>query len=945
MTRRRRLATALAGVALVGGVGWWWLRDRGSAAGGDRAAPAGRDPRGAGRLARHTTPGAPRWLGQPGVGLRRVAGRVTFAGTPVAGATVRLELGGLVRRAMPATTVTSSADGTFDLGPQVAAPVRVSATAPGRAPGNVAIDLRDPILAPAPDRLELVLGDCARTVFGTVHDHGGPIPGATVRALTSRDSLAVGLTGDDGNYELCLGTGWARMTVEADGYARVELDLGGGKRERRDVELSPEAILAGKVLGSGDVPVAGALVTARSSEFGPFMVTDAIATSDGEGRFTIAGVPPGRYSLSARDVGLATGEEVEAVAQVGEPGEEVVLRLEAAALVHGRVLEGDRPVAGARITHRSPGVMPTWSADAGAVTQIDGRFVLDGVLPGPFQIAVAEYELLEPEAPVAALPETELTVKVAGKARVSGRVTREGKPVAGARVNVGGRSARFGGSDLTGADGTYDIGGLGPGTYEIGAEAETAFARKAPITVAKGQHLAGVHIELDLAGEIAGVVVDQRGDPVGGVAVTFEMGPGVDWGHAVAEKDGTFLAGAMSGGGAYAVTVRPSSSSPLLFPPAAGDTFPEIPLADGRSRATGIRIAIQVDRKPIRGMVAGGDGEPAADVSVAAFPPMQESYMMGFSTPAAVARTGADGTFVLGDLLAGDYTVRASTGSGLEAIAEKVPAGKMNLRLALPAAGTINGVLVGFSPKARVTANPVKSHASFSGRLDGQRFSLRGIPPGPYLVSARDGARSDEKMVEVVAGKTVTVELTSEGTATVSGRAIDLVTRAPLARLECGATGSWAGRDGSVTSDGDGRFQVEVPARKKARVACFSRNESIRGGGFAEVELEPGARTDLVVEVVIQRRSEGIFGDVGFHLAAGEPPTVEQVVPGGPGERAGVRAGDAVLKVDGFAVASLRRNAVFLLMLDHKVGEKVELVLGRDGREIAVAVEVVESAR
>jgi S1-C subfamily serine protease len=50
-----------------------------------------------------------------------------------------------------------------------------------------------------------------------------------------------------------------------------------------------------------------------------------------------------------------------------------------------------------------------------------------------------------------------------------------------------------------------------------------------------------------------------------------------------------------------------------------------------------------------------------------------------------------------------------------------------------------------------------------------------------------------------------------------------------------------------------------------------------------------------------------------------------------------VKVGDAILKVDGAAVDRLESAQVRSLMEDHAAGEKANLVLRRDGREIAVS--------
>ena len=135
---------------------------------------------------------------------------------------------------------------------------------------------------------------------------------------------------------------------------------------------------------------------------------------------------------------------------------------------------------------------------------------------------------------------------------------------------------------------------------------------------------------------------------------------------------------------------------------------------------------------------------PAADIRVSAFSPDENDdrgMMLRWSPPAASATTSDDGTFRLEALLAGSYTVQAAGAIGLEVIAKNVVAGRSNLRLTLPATGTIAGELVGFGDKARVIANPIKSVAPLRGKLERNRFTFRGVPPGPYLVSAQDGAK------------------------------------------------------------------------------------------------------------------------------------------------------------------------------------------------------------
>jgi hypothetical protein len=940
MTRRWRVAAGVAGLALLGGVAWWWLR--GAESGDHRAggASVGR----AARLTGQAPRGALRWLGQVGLEPGRVAGRVTYGSAPVPNAIVRLELAGVLRPVLAVQEVRTGADGAFDFGPQPPTEMLVYANAPDRAPAGALVDLRDPTQAPPPDRLELALGDCTHTVYGTVHDHGGGIAAATVRVATRRGAIATTTTGDDGSYALCFGPGGGAMVVEAEGYARAQLEVETGKRMRRDVELFPEALLTGMVVGPDGQPAAGALVHVRASEMNPMAREVSSAVTGDEGRFSLGGLSAGRYLIAARDAGRRTAAEEEVVAAVGG-GEEVTLRLVDMATVRGRVVEDGRPVSGARLAQRTGrfiGVGRSFVDTAHAVSQPDGTFVLDAVPPGTFSIAVDEYEVLEPLTAEAVTPTTEIVVKVAHKARVLGRVTREGRPVADVSVRLIGSDRSWGGSATTTADGMYEVGGLDPGTFEIMTQSEAAFARTQSITVAKGQRLEGVDIELDLAGEVSGVVVDQHGAPVAGVAVIFEMGPQVDWGFATTEEDGTFVAGAMSGGGTYEVMVKPSRSSPVELGPAPGTPFPEISLSDGKSRATGIRIAVQLDRKSISGVVVGADGKPVADVNVTAYPPLKSDMMMQFTQPAASSVSGADGAFALHDLLSGDYTVRAMAGTGVKVTAEKVPAGRSDLRLSLPATGAVDGELVGFTDKTRVSASPMTSFEHFTGRVRGPHFTIEAIPPGSYMVSARDGARTDHSYVEVAPGKRATVKLTSKGTASVSGRAINLVTREPLGGLECSESAGWQERSQSATTDTRGAFKLEVPAGRSTRIHCMGPTARFRAMGGASVELEPDTTKEVLVEVVVTRRAASRPGDVGMRLQPGPPVVVYKVDPGGSAERAGVKVGDSIQKVDGVDVSRFESRPVWMLMLDHAIGDKVELVLGRDRREVRASVEIVD---
>jgi serine protease Do len=77
--------------------------------------------------------------------------------------------------------------------------------------------------------------------------------------------------------------------------------------------------------------------------------------------------------------------------------------------------------------------------------------------------------------------------------------------------------------------------------------------------------------------------------------------------------------------------------------------------------------------------------------------------------------------------------------------------------------------------------------------------------------------------------------------------------------------------------------------------------------------------------------------DFGFE---GPGVKVDAVVPGSPAEKAGVKPGDVVLKLDGRDVANLRDFSEKLK--GAQPGQVVTATLRRDGKELVVAVTLVE---
>jgi len=86
-----------------------------------------------------------------------------------------------------------------------------------------------------------------------------------------------------------------------------------------------------------------------------------------------------------------------------------------------------------------------------------------------------------------------------------------------------------------------------------------------------------------------------------------------------------------------------------------------------------------------------------------------------------------------------------------------------------------------------------------------------------------------------------------------------------------------------------------------------------------------------------RRVTVGTMPDFAF---PGPGVKVAAVTPGSPADKAGVREGDVLLRLDGREIANLQAYSAMLRELSP--GQSVKLVLGRGGAEVEVAVTVAE---
>ena len=86
-------------------------------------------------------------------------------------------------------------------------------------------------------------------------------------------------------------------------------------------------------------------------------------------------------------------------------------------------------------------------------------------------------------------------------------------------------------------------------------------------------------------------------------------------------------------------------------------------------------------------------------------------------------------------------------------------------------------------------------------------------------------------------------------------------------------------------------------------------------------------------------RQKGIYKGIGAAVSEKEGgPLVEYVYPGSPAEKAGLLAGDVVLKVDGISVESLSLNYIVENLIQGLPGSSLEMVVNRKGEEVTLRI-------
>lgn len=350
-------------------------------------------------------------------------------------------------------------------------------------------------------------------------------------------------------------------------------------------------------------------------------------------------------------------------------------------------------------------------------------------------------------------------------------VDDRGAPIAGARVTaspVGDMAmlvVHHLSSATTGADGSWKLNGIGPGTIVLVANDETRSSTPLHVTVpASGKH--DVRLALDAARTLRGVVRGPDGRPASGSLVrvgTALQSGGIDGEHrqVMAGNDGTFT---VSGLPAVEITLVASLDEAVSAPVTV----------DLNTRTDADVEVVLAAPLRIEGRVVGSDGAPVAEAQVSAEPASPGDEREALLRGPIADLTDGNGRFRLVGLRAGPYVLRAappgaspSDGSFHRRSAKSVDAGAVNVELVLPGDGRIVGRVVAQDggPLARVEV--LLDEDRVEGVTDGAgQFAVEFVAPGEHVVEVHADGRvaAIRPKVRVDAGATVDLGAISLGT-------------------------------------------------------------------------------------------------------------------------------------------------------------------------------------
>ena len=638
---------------------------------------------------------------------------------------------------------------------------------------------------------------------------------------------------------------------------------------------------AGRPLEGAEVSVSGSV--ARGSRRKRVEPPEPV-TTDAQGRYELAEVPEGRWSVTAQKGGYTSVTRVSAI-QAPDGAVELDLQLFARGTIRGMVrLPSGRPATGIAVNVRAQ--PKSGEAAATTIDEDKGSYALSVDHPGTYEMT-AQAEGYVPARPLTVRIDEggELTavdlVLDAKLSVVRGQVLApDGRtPAADAEMALlpaasrsrepmellGESGAKW---EQTGPHGAFERASLEPGTYDVWVRAPGCRATMTEgVEVPRGQHVDGLRCVLQPGATVRGTARQADGEPLAGARLRATLTDRLadtsrKWNGTIKTDDA----------GSWQIDHVPVGEYTLSLRPSKLTSVPEEEFAlslDEPRVYDGLLEYETPATVEVTGSVRGPDGAPVRGARVTAYPARG-----GQST----ATTAADGSFRFQDVGPGTYVVAATADGYTQGETDEIiiQAGEAPapLEIELGEGHAIKGRIVVTPPqplpqgvmvyayRRSVTAATRARRAQARTRdvaADGS-FVLRGLEPGVWDVRAyaRDkGLLARRELVEVVPGETPTVKLLLGECWGLFGRIFEPDGAEPLREVSVtfSTQGSPYGPSSRSTwwrqetiTDGAGRYEVpDVPSWADPMV--------VKAAGRAEtvvpVKWEGGR--DQALDIVLHR--------------------------------------------------------------------------------------------